>query len=162
MTPPASPPRERRLLDRLLALTLLLPSGTVLAVAAWLEPDPAGVGTHRQLGLGGCTLLQLTGWPCPMCGMTTTFSLAAHGRLVEALLCQPYGLVLFALTLATALVSLVELVRPRGRWRGFWDWLGLKEGWVAAGLLLGLLAGWLYKLWVTLGPFAGGLEGAGV
>jgi len=138
------------LLDRLVGLTFLLPTGTVLAVAAWLDPSPAGVGTHKQLGLGGCTLLQLTGWPCPMCGMTTTFSLAAHGRIIEALLCQPYGLVLFAVTLVTAVVSLMELLRPRGRWRRFWDWLGLKEGWVAAGLLGGLLVGWLYKLLITL------------
>lgn len=149
LTPP--PPRERRLLDRLVSLVLLLPSGSVLAVAAYLQPDPAGVGTHRQLGLGGCTLLQLTGWPCPMCGMTTSFSLAMHGRLVESFLCQPYGLVLFALTLATALVALVELVRPTGRWRRFWDWLGLKEGWIAAGLLGGLIVGWAYKLLITMG-----------
>lgn len=148
--PAPPPPRERRLLDRLLALALLLPSGSVLALAVWLQPDPAGVGTHRQLGLGGCTLLQLTGWPCPMCGMTTTFSLAAHGRLVDALLCQPYGLALFGLTLATAVISAVELVRPSGRWRRFWDWLGLKEGWIAAALVLGLLLGWLYKLLITL------------
>jgi hypothetical protein len=148
---PPPPPRERRLLDRLVSLLLLLPSGSVLAVAAYLRPDPAGVGTHQQLGLGGCTLLQLTGWPCPMCGMTTSFSLAMHGHLVDSFLCQPYGLVLFSLTLATALVSLVELVRPTGRWRRFWGWLGLKEGWIAAGLLGGLLVGWVYKLLVTLG-----------
>ncbi len=150
--PVSTPPRERRLLDRLVSLTLLLPSGTVLAIAAYLDPSSAGVGTHRQLGLGGCTLLQLTGWPCPMCGMTTTFSLAAHGRIIDALLCQPYGLVLFLLTLATAVVSLVELIKPRGRWRSFWDWLGLKEGWIAAGLLGGLLAGWVYKL-LIMQPF---------
>ena len=149
--PAPPPPRERRLIDRLVSLLLLLPSGTVLTVALLLEPDPAGVGTHRQLGLGGCTMLQLTGWPCPMCGMTTTFSLAAHGRLVEALLCQPYGVVLFGLTLATALVALVELVRPTGRWRRFWDWLGLKEGWIAAALVAGLILGWVYKLLITLG-----------
>lgn len=149
MTTPAGLPR-RPWYDRFVALTLLLPSATPLVVAALLDPDPAGVGTHRQLGLGGCTMLQLTGWPCPMCGMTTTFSLAIHGRLIEALLCQPFGLALFLLTVATALVSLVELVRPVGLWRRAWDWIGLKEGWIAAALMLGLLVGWAYKLLVTL------------
>ncbi len=142
VAPAPPPPRTRRLLDRLVSLVLLLPSGTVLALAAWLEPAAAGVGTHRQLGLGGCTMLQFTGWPCPMCGMTTTFSLAAHGRFIDALLCQPYGLVLFALTLATALVSLVELIRPNGRWRRFWDWLGLKEGWIQATRVI-LIGKWV-------------------
>ncbi len=148
--PPPPPLRERNLLDRLVALVLLLPSATVLGVAGYLQPDPTGMGTHEQLGLGGCTLLQLTGWPCPMCGMTTTFSLAAHGRFIDALICQPYGVVLFALTVATTLVSAMELLRPRGRWRRFWDWLGLKEGWIAAGLLGGLLVGWVYKMLIVL------------
>jgi hypothetical protein len=145
-----SPAAKRPLIDRLVALSLLIPSATPLVVAAFLQADPAGVGTHRQLGLGGCTMLQLTGWPCPMCGMTTTFTLAVHGHLVQALVCQPFGLVLFLLTLATAVVSLMELLRPRGMWRRFWDWLGLKEGWIAAGLLGGLLVGWVYKLLITL------------
>ena len=121
-----------------MAGVLFLPSAAVLGVAASLQPSAEGVGTHLQIwGMSGCTMLQLTGWPCPMCGMTTTFALAAHGRLVDALLCQPFGL-----------VSLVELARLRGLWRRFWDWLGLKEGWIAAALMGGLLAGWVYKLLV--------------
>jgi hypothetical protein len=147
MTPPADPSwLTGPLLDRAISVVLLLPSATALAFAAWLDPAAAGVGTHRQLGLGTCTMLQLTGYPCPMCGMTTTFSLAMHGRLLDALLCQPFALVLFSLTVATVLVSLFELVAPRRRWRRFWGWLGLKEGWIAGALLLGLLLGWVYKL----------------
>ncbi len=151
-TAPAStewPPRP--VLDRLVSLTLFLPAAVVLAIAAYLPPSAAGMGTHTQLGLGGCTLLQLTGWPCPMCGMTTSFSLAIRGHLVDALFCQPFGLVLFLVTAAFAAVSLAELVAPRARWRRFWDWLGLKEGWVAGGLMLGLVLGWIYKMVVVLG-----------
>ncbi len=143
--------RDRPILDRVVSLALLLPSSTVLAVAAYLPPSPTGMSTHTQLGLGGCTMLQLTGWPCPMCGMTTTFSLAIRGRLLDALINQPFGLVLFLITLAFAVVSAVELVAPRGRWRRFWDWLGLKEGWIAGGLMAGLIVGWLYKLLIVLG-----------
>jgi hypothetical protein len=145
-TPTGTSPIEGTLLDRAISLVLLIPSATVLGFAAWLKPVAAGVGTHQQLGLGTCTMLQLTGYPCPMCGMTTTFSLAMHGRLLDALLCQPFGLALFLVTIATALASLLEFVTPRRRWRRFWDWLGLKEGWIAGALLLGLLVGWIYKL----------------
>ena len=146
MPPDAASPARRPLLDRALGLLLLTPAVTVLAFALRLPPSPTGVGTHRQLGLGGCTLLQLTGLPCPMCGMTTTFALAVRGRLLDALLCQPFGLALFLLTVAAAVVSALELIAPRGRLRRAWDWLGFKEGWVAGALLAGLLAGWCWKL----------------
>lgn len=137
--------------DRLFSLAALAPSLALLVVAARLEPDPAGMGTHRQLGLGPCTFLTLTGWPCPTCGMTTCFSLAAHGRFLDAFLNQPFGLVLFVVDLAVVVVALLELAAPRGRWRRIWAWLMEREGTVALLLLLGMGVGWAVKLWHTFG-----------
>jgi len=77
-------------------VVVALPTLTVLAIARHLQPDPAGVGTHTQLGLGRCPVLALTGYPCPMCGMTTTFALMADLRPVDAALNQPFGVVLFS------------------------------------------------------------------
>jgi hypothetical protein len=57
--------------DRLVGVILAVPTSVVLGLAAWLEPAAGGVGTHKQLGLNGCAVLTATGWPCPMCGMTT-------------------------------------------------------------------------------------------
>ncbi len=143
--------------DRLIAGFLGLPSWVVLGVAGWLEADPVGHGTHKQLGLGTCTILALTGWPCPMCGMTTTFTHMAHGSPVDALLTQPFGVVLFLLTLAAGTLAVVELARPRQRFLRIWRWIESRETAVAAGLMLGLLLGWIYKLAeMGAGPFAGG------
>ena len=33
------------------------------------------MGTHQQLGLPPCNFVTLTGYPCPACGMTTSFAL---------------------------------------------------------------------------------------
>ncbi|MCP4807311.1 MAG: DUF2752 domain-containing protein [Proteobacteria bacterium] len=141
--------------DRLVALTLGLPSWAVLGVAAWLDADPAGHGTHKQLGLGTCTILAMTGWPCPMCGMTTTFTHMAHGSVLDAVVTQPFGVVLFLLTLATGLIALADLAMPRGRFTRAWSRLLRHETWVAAALLAGLTLGWIYKLWeMQAGPFA--------
>lgn len=56
----------------------------LLLTAAALRPDPAGHGTHRQLGLPPCTLLLYTGYPCPSCGMTTSWSHLTRGDLSAA------------------------------------------------------------------------------
>src|SRR3954447_18121509 len=52
----------------------------VLGVARCLEPDPRGYGTHTQLGLYPCMFAQVTGSPCPSCGMMTSFAWFVRGR----------------------------------------------------------------------------------
>ncbi len=135
--------------DRLVGLALSLPSGIVLAIAGLLTPDPSGLGTHRQLGLGGCAMLTGTGVPCPMCGMTTTFTHLAHLQPVQGALNQPFGVVLFACTVAAFAVGLSDLAVPRGRWRRALGLVDRHEGKIAGGLLLGLVLGWLYKIAVV-------------
>ena len=88
--------------DRLISLALGIPAWVVLGIAVYLEPETKGFGTHQQLGLGSCTVLTLTGYPCPMCGMTTTFTHMAHLSPWMAFKTQPFGVVLFLGTLATA------------------------------------------------------------
>ncbi len=136
--------------DRLVGFGLALPSGLVLAIARMLTPDPAGMGTHRQLGLGGCAILTTTGVPCPMCGMTTTFSHLAHLEPAQAAATQPFGLVLFACTVAAFSIGVADLIRPRGRWRRALAWIDRHESAVAGSLLLGLVLGWAYKIIVVL------------
>ncbi len=133
-------------LDRAISLGLGAPSWTVLAIALWLTPDARGFGTHQQLGFSTCTFMKLTDQPCPMCGMTTCFTHMAHLEPLSALAAQPFGVVLFSITASFAAIALVEGISPRGRWRRLWRWIAPRENRIAAGLIAGLLAGWVYKL----------------
>lgn len=73
----------------------------VLVVAAWLPPSPAGLGTHaRSLGLPPCNWLRTMKFPCPTCGMTTSFSWMAKGNLLASVYVQPMGAVLALLAAA--------------------------------------------------------------
>jgi hypothetical protein len=141
--------------DRMVGLTLALPSGLVLGIARWLQPDPSGMGTHQQLGLGGCAMLTGTGVPCPMCGMTTTFSHLAHLQPIQALFNQPFGVVLFLGTVVAFSVGLSDLAQPRGRWRRALAWIDQREGWIAGGLMAGLVLGWAYKVAMATGFLSG-------
>ena len=56
----------------------------VFAIAIKLDPyqddgAPRVIATHQQLGLPPCTFLEVTGVPCPACGMTTSFALLVRG-----------------------------------------------------------------------------------
>lgn len=137
---------SRQAQDRLVGAVVGLPATAVLVIARLLEADPAGHGTHQQLGLGACTVLSLTGWPCPMCGMTTCFTHLAHLEPLAAAVVQPFGVVLFGATLVLAAVGLTDLVSAQGAWRRLLRFSLRHEVPLAVGLLGGMALGWIYKV----------------
>ncbi|MES2642412.1 MAG: DUF2752 domain-containing protein [Myxococcota bacterium] len=132
-------------------LLLALPTWTVLGISRALHPDPAGTGTHTQLGLGRCPVLALTGYPCPMCGMTTTFALMADLRPVDAALNQPFGLVLFSLTVVAALSGAAQLLTGRPVVASLLERVLRREQLFAGLLLAGMIGGWVYKTAIVRG-----------
>ena len=100
--------RERLGLFGLGLLLLVL-----LIVAAWLKPNPAGLGTHTQLGLPGCTMYTLLGIRCPGCGMTTSWAYALKGDLPSAIHANVGGVLLCFL--AVAMFPSLMWISIRGR-----------------------------------------------
>lgn len=135
--------------DRVMGTVLVVPTGAIIGTALWLEPDPAGVGTHTQLGLGGCTVLTTFGVPCPMCGMTTTFTHLAHLDVMNGVLNQPFGLVLFSLTVLGLGTGMADLLRPAARWRKVLAVVDRHEGRIASAILIGMIGGWAWK-WAAM------------
>ena len=78
--------------------------------------------------------------------MTTTFSLMAHFRPIDAFLNQPFGVVLFGMTFATVVIALFEIVKPNKRWMAILNRMHGREQWYIAALLLMMLTAWAYKI----------------
>jgi hypothetical protein len=148
---PAYDPRLGRWV-RLTLIGIAVLLSTVFAIAIWLKPNPAGVGTHRQLGLPPCTFMLLTGGvPCPSCGMTTSFSHLIRGQVLGSLAANPVG---------TLLGTFCLLLIPYGLICGIWGRrLLIKDYEVFLSrcvivLLVLLFAGWGLRLgarWWTEG-----------
>ena len=113
-------------------------------MGAWLVPDPAGYGTHEQLGLKACSAVEWFGIPCPGCGITTAVTWFARGEPLRSLATQPFG---FALALAASLALPAALVAHA---RGIDLGLALARlhwrRWLAGVGLLALVS-WAYKAW---------------
>ncbi len=125
-------------------------SATVLGVAYGLTPSGEGYGTHTAMGLPACGMLETTGIPCMTCGMTTSFSYAAHGDFAASFLTQPAGALLALLTTMAAVLSGYALVS------------GMSLAPIAAALwrprviVLGFVlaaAAWGYKIFIVTGWF---------
>lgn len=132
---------------RVYAAIALIGALAILTVAATVRPDRAGLGSHLQLGLPPCSLVVLTGFPCPTCGMTTAFAHTVRGHFLSAFQANPAGLCLAVLTVVVCAVSLSVLATGRV-WTVNWYRLAPVKVTLAAVLLV--LAGWAYKLAVGL------------
>ena len=124
---------------------LLVLSTVTLGIARYLRPTERGFGTHEQLGLPPCTFLQLTGIPCPSCGLTTSFAHAAHGHWWQAFLTQPFGLLAFSLTVVSLPLTVYLLYR-RITWERLFYTRAANR--MLFALLVLYLLSWCYKIYV--------------
>ena len=132
----ASP--AERAVQALLAVVL----AAAMAAGVLLVPSRTGTGTHRILGLPECGMLKASGKPCPTCGVTTSFVLAAHGRFAEAVVNQPFGFALFLLV-AGCLAGLVFTLATGRSW--YPVFVRVNPVVILLALLGLLLASWAYK-----------------
>jgi hypothetical protein len=125
------------------ALLIAAGASAPLWIGAWLRPAVEGVGTHQQLGLPACGWIVGMGLPCPSCGMTTAFSLAARGDLAGAFAAQPMGALLAVLAAMVAVVAAWTAISGCRSWEVIWSLLDRRVGWALAALLA---LAWVYKL----------------
>ena len=138
---------RRRGWARAVAAVVFAACGALLAVAAWMKPDPRGLGTHQQLGFPPCTMVVLTGYPCPTCGMTTAFAHTVRGELLSAFKAQPAGLILALAVVVVAAVSL-GVVMTGKVWKV--NWYRISPAWITLAVVGMLLGGWLLKVLVGI------------
>jgi hypothetical protein len=111
----------------LAALSLVLV--TLLGTAACLTPNRNGMGTHQQLGLPPCSMVQILGVRCPACGMTTSWAYLLNGQVFSSLRANAGGTLLGLAALAAAPWCLATALRGR------WFWLVPRDEWL---LIVGL------------------------
>jgi hypothetical protein len=115
----------------------------LVAFAVALEPDARGFGTHERLGLPACRTIEWWGVPCPGCGVTTAFTLVAHGRILAALATQPFGALLGIGVPLVALWAWMQHLRGRDLRR---ETARALRPTLVAALTLAFVGAWLYKL----------------
>lgn len=143
-------PASRAIPDRAANLLWSALFAAPVGLAAILRPSAEGMGTHQQLGLPPCTFLWMTGFPCPFCGMTTSWAHAAHGDVIASLRTQPMGFLFFVLSVALALFTLTNAILGRDRFRldRFFMSIPAKAWWSG---LAALFVAWIYKSAVVRG-----------
>jgi hypothetical protein len=117
----------------------------LLVTAATLPPSPTGVGTHQGLHLAGCAFLTTTGYPCPACGMTTSFSWFVRGNWIASGYVQPMGMVLAAICAVAFWAGTYTAFTGRSVRRVISI---IPDSWYLVPLLGIALAAWVWKIWI--------------
>ncbi|MBN2476490.1 MAG: DUF2752 domain-containing protein [Pirellulales bacterium] len=128
---------------RLTATGLALGLLVLLSLAAWVRPDPRGLGTHQQFGLPPCTFRVLFGLPCPSCGMTTSWAHLVRGQLLGAFQANAGGALLGVF--AVLAVPWLLLSATLGRWVGYQP-RSASMAWAASAAVLAAVVGWVIRL----------------
>jgi len=142
-SPVSVTPRPADRITRIVSGAICLACLGVLVVSAVLSPSTEGHGTHTQLGMPECTWAAALDTPCLTCGMTTSFSHAGHGALLDSFLTQPMGFLL-VLGVATTIWGSAHVALTGSRLDRFAGRLFTTR----ALLLLAVCAGgaWVYKI----------------
>lgn len=132
-----------RLRRRAIGLVVAAGAGSVLALAAALNPDGRGHGTHEQLGLPACGWAIALDAPCPTCGMTTSWSFATAGDPVTAAATQPAGFLLALAAAAAVAGGLHAALSGAATGKMFRPLLSGPGLWTGVALLV---LAWVYKM----------------
>lgn len=115
-----------------------------LMVTAWkLTPAEEGIGTHTQMGMAPCSWPERFGKPCPMCGMTTSFSRAASTDFLGSFHAQPFGSLLVIGASVVFWIGLYTAATGSHLGRLCAHSLRSRVIWATLALWLG---GWVYKI----------------
>ncbi len=149
IAPPLPSPADGEIARRrIAALVVFLATAALLGVAWVLEPSKQGFGTHQALGLPACTWPARFGVPCPSCGMTTAFALAAKGRILDSFVAQPMGCLLAVMAGMTLVGAAWTVVSGHTLWPVYERLWTARTAWL---LGLAALLAWGYKCAAMLG-----------
>jgi Protein of unknown function (DUF2752) len=112
---------------RSLLVLMALAFCVVFGIAIWLNPykedgEARTMETHRQLGLPECTFKEVTGRPCPSCGMTTSFALFIRGDIVNSMRANWVGTILATCCFVMVPWALASAFRARYYWILSLEW----------------------------------------
>jgi hypothetical protein len=124
-------------------LYLLLLAGC-LAGYAWLFFTAPGVSGGAEL----CPIRRVTGIPCPSCGSTRAVRSLMDGDVIQALLINPFGMLIFAVLLLAPAWILYDLLRRKDTLYICYRRMEIQLGkpYIAIPLVLLVVANWIWNI----------------
>jgi len=113
---------------------------TDTVVAFWNTPMPPGT----------CSFIELTGWPCPSCGMTRSWIHSARGNVVTGFLFNPAGALLFWWLMVGGVLGTVRLAT-----RNYTKWKvpsNVLAAWAVFWMVGPYGIVWMLRIWAGINP----------
>jgi len=148
----ARPSAPSALRYRLRAAIVLIGVVALLGTAAWLDIGRLQDPQHGYALLKPCGFLVQTGYPCPTCYMTRSFTYMMHGHPIKSFAVQPFGAILCLMVIYLGYGAVHVLITGR-------PWIAAWTRWRRRTLFLTVLglmvAAWIFV--IVSGMIAGTL-----
>jgi hypothetical protein len=119
-----------------------------LAGYAWLAWNGAGL-VSGKLVPGVCMFKSIMHIPCPSCGATRAILLFLHGNIVESLLLNPLGALLFIALIVVPIWLLADVLLKRESLFRFYNGMEntlRKHVWISVPLIAIVLVNWFWNI----------------
>jgi hypothetical protein len=97
---------------------------------------------------GLCLFKRVTGIPCPSCGSTRSVLSILKGDFVEALLWNPFGLIIMAILVLAPLWIIYDIVFHKDSFFQVYNHteIFLRRKWIAVPLILMVILNWIWNI----------------
>lgn len=127
-------------------LIIVIICSIILVGGLVLTPVGSGLELMGLTMPHSCLFNNLTGIPCPGCGLTRSLTSAVHGDFAGSFSHHRLGMVVLAYALLQLIFRLGVILTPSQRSRFLIHELRLNRGAIVLGILFGL--NWMLTLWL--------------
>lgn len=95
-----------------------------------------------------CIIKNLTGYPCPSCGTTRAIQLLFHGKIVDSLKMNPFGIIVAMLMIIAPLWIVLDLIFKKETFYSNYKKAEtiVRIRWVAIFLIVLVILNWIWNI----------------
>lgn len=106
----------------------------------------------KNIHFGLCIFKNVTGIPCPSCGTTRAIQLILHGKIIESLYMNPFGIIVAVLMTAAPLWILYDAITQKESFLFFYKKSeeAIRIKWLSIVLIILVLINWCWNIYKGL------------
>ncbi|MCF6131666.1 DUF2752 domain-containing protein [Flavobacterium wongokense] len=99
-----------------------------------------------------CIIKSVTGYPCPSCGTTRAVSLLLHGKIIDSIVLNPFGIIVAMMMAVFPIWVVIDIVLKKDTFFRAYEKAEatIRKPWLATILIALVLLNWIWNIYKHL------------